>query len=226
MVSWHFDEETRDAITELMNIGVGRAAASLSDLIGQRIELTVPFVRICQTEECRAAVFSLNRQPETIISQTFNGPIRGRMSLCFPVASSLSLAQLLSGKSTSAQEELDAESSGILLEVGNIVLNGVMGSFSNAMSANLNYSIPELQSANRRGDRMLQDALHDDDVLIGDVHFRVLRRDIEGTIVIVFAVGSIRSMLDAVLQPLAVCDFAIQSPPNDIGGYAAAKCRE
>ncbi len=204
MQAWRLDDETRDAVTELMNIGVGRAASALSDLLGQRIELTVPLIRICQTEECRVAVFSLGQPPETIITQTFDGPIRGRTSLCFPAASSLSLAQMLAGGSAGVPEELDAELSGILLEVGNIVLNGVMGSLSNAMLSNLNYSIPELQTANRRGDRMLQDALRDDDVLIGDVNFRVSQREIEGTIVIVFAVGSIRSMVDAVLRPMEV----------------------
>ena len=82
-------------------------------------------------------------------------------------------------------------------------MNGVMGTFSNAMAANLNYSIPELQTADRRGDRMFQDAVKDDDILIADVRFSVSQRNIEGTIDIVFAVGSIQNMLQAVLQPQA-----------------------
>lgn len=202
-MTWTFDDEARDAFTELMNIGVGRAAASLSDLIGQRIELTVPSIRICQTDSCRIDFYGQVQNPETLITQTFDGPVRGRASLCFPAASSVALAQILTGSDSAAPGQLDAELSSVLLEVGNIVLNGVMGSLSNAMAANLHYSIPELQTADRRGDRMLKDAIRDDDILIGDVRFRVFHRDIEGMVVIVFAVGSIRAMIDLVLQPAA-----------------------
>lgn len=198
------DDETLVTMTELMNIGVGRAASALSELLDQLINFSVPLVRICQSEECRAAILSQYAQPETFITQTFDGAIRGRITLCFPASSSLGLAQVLSGAGTCASAELDVELSGILLEVGNIVLNGVMGAISHAMSANLNYSIPELQTADRRGHRLLQDAFREDDVLIGDVRFRASQREIEGKIVIVFAVGSLRTMLDAVLRPMAV----------------------
>lgn len=203
MTTWTPDDEALDAIAELMNVGVGRAAASLSELIGQRIDLKVPSIRVCQTNECRHEILDQYRQPETVITQTFHGPIRGRTSLCIPQTSSVALAQFLSGGPRGSVEELDAELSGILLEVGNILLNGVMGSLSNAMAAGLQYSIPELKTADRRGDRMLSDALQDDDVLIGDVRFSVSELDIKGSVVIVFAVGCIRSMLDAVLNPAA-----------------------
>lgn len=202
MSHWIPDTTSLDAIAELVNIGVGRAAASLSDLIGQRIELSVPTIRVCQTDSCRLAILESYQQPETVITQTFQGMIRGRTSLCFPASSCVALAQILSGSPHRAAE-LDAELSAILLEVGNILLNGVMGSLSNAMSAVLQYSIPELQTADRRGDRMLKDALQDDDILIGDVRFHVSEHDIHGSIVIVFAVGSIRSMIESILQPAA-----------------------
>ena len=198
------DATTIDFITEMMNIGVGRAASSLSELIGCRIELTVPTIRICSTEKCRSSLFLGEDQPETMITQTFDGVVHGRMSLCFPEQSSLALAQILSGGSMGHQDQLDVESSGILLEVGNIVLNGVMGSLSNAMKTNLVYSIPELQTASRTGVLVFQNSFRDDDILIGDVHFSVAERQIEGTIVIVFAVGSIRVMMDSVLQPESV----------------------
>jgi chemotaxis protein CheC len=204
MATWTPDEAAMDAIAELMNIGVGRAAASLSELIGQRIELSVPNIRICQTEACRAAVFGRDQQPETVISQMFDGSIRGRMSICFPEASSVALAQILSGGVHGDASELDAELSDVLLEVGNIVLNGVIGSFSNAMSVALKYSIPEVQTVARRGERILRDALTDDDILIGDVLFSVAQEDIRGSIVVVFSIGSIRTMLDIVLTPAIV----------------------
>jgi chemotaxis protein CheC len=203
MSNRNFDTETYDAITELINIGVGRAAASLSDLIGQRIELTVPSIRVCEAVDSQVVMLSRAHYTETVITQTFDGLIQGRPSLCLPTASSIALAQLLSGTSVAGQAELDAELSGILLEVGNIVLNGVMGSLSNAMSAVLRYSIPELQTAGRRGERLIRDAVQEKDILLVDVRFSVSQQAIEGSIIVVFSVGSVRAMIDAILRPQA-----------------------
>ena len=43
-------DEQQDILTELVNIGVGRAAASLSELVGKRIDLNVPKLVICDPE--------------------------------------------------------------------------------------------------------------------------------------------------------------------------------
>ena len=39
-------EERRDALTELLNIGFGRSIASMADLVGFFIQISVPSVRI------------------------------------------------------------------------------------------------------------------------------------------------------------------------------------
>ena len=111
------------------------------------------------------------------------------------------MAKLLSGNSSADQSELDSELTGILLEVGNIVLNGVMSSLSNAMSSELHYSLPVIQTANRRGERLMIDTVQDDDALVCNVRFRVAEQDIEGTILVVCAVGYIHRMLQTVLEP-------------------------
>jgi len=199
--AWKLDADTRDAVTELLNIGVGRAASILSELIAQRIELNVPQVRLFESNSLGIELFSEQQSPETIITQAFEGLIRGRTSLCFSAASGVSLAKLLSGNSSADQSELDSELTGILLEVGNIVLNGVMSSLSNAMSSELHYSLPVIQTANRRGERLMIDTVQDDDALVCNVRFRVAEQDIEGTILVVCAVGYIHRMLQTVLEP-------------------------
>lgn len=203
MPTWNSDQQALDAVSELVNIGVGRAAASLSELIGQRIELSIPQIRICQGAESRSMILELGGQPETVISQAFRGTLQGQTSLCFSESSSVALAQLLSGTPHGAAE-LDAELSGILLEVGNIMINGVMGALSNAISAVLTYSIPELKTANGRDHRPRFDLPTDSDILIGDVRFQVQQHDIQGSMVIVFAIGAMDSLLDSMLSAAAV----------------------
>lgn len=40
-----------DALTEVINIGFGRAAASLSKLTGQRVQLEAPHITMCPIDE-------------------------------------------------------------------------------------------------------------------------------------------------------------------------------
>ena len=39
--------DQQDVMTEIINVGIGRAAASLSELLGKRIDLQIPRVTIC-----------------------------------------------------------------------------------------------------------------------------------------------------------------------------------
>ncbi len=194
------EEDTIDALTELVNIGVGRAAASLSELIGDRIELSVPRVRLCREQKSATDEAIGGTLSTTIVTQDFHGRINGRAALMFPQSSALILGGLLSGGEALATE-VDAELTGILLEVGNIVLNGVLGSLSNVASDAFDYSLPTLFDDQPTLSRLL---LSDDvasELLIADVEFHVQHSEIRGTIAIVFAGGCVQTLIQQVFQP-------------------------
>ena len=67
---------------------------------------------------------------------------------CYWISKVLFLLTRLLGDEEDFEEEGSLEQEGLLLEVGNIVLNGVMGSLSNSISDQLEYSIPELAKSN------------------------------------------------------------------------------
>lgn len=193
------EEDTIDALTELVNIGVGRAAASLSDLIGERIELTVPRVRFCRENEPIIQEASGGTLSTTVVTQDFRGRINGRAALMFPQSSALILGGLLSGGEALATE-VDAELSGILLEVGNIVLNGVLGSLSNVAGDVFDYSLPTLFDDQPALSRLLLSNDTAAELLIVDVEFHVQHSEIRGTIAIVFAGGCVQTLIEQVFQ--------------------------
>lgn len=195
------DQEAMSAFAELVQLGVNRAAATLSELVGQPIEISVPYLRD-QLADNGTEAASLDQPPESMITQSFHGSISGSALLSFSAPNGVALAQALSGASQDAGE-LDAELSGILLETGNILLNGVLSTLFDDLSAVPDYSIPELRTAARRSVGMLYQAANEADSLIGEARFHVLNREIPGTIAIVFADGSIHSLIEAV-QPAAV----------------------
>ncbi|MDX1969687.1 MAG: hypothetical protein SFV23_21110 [Planctomycetaceae bacterium] len=191
-----------DLLKELINVGVGRAAASLSELIGLRIELSVPEVwTSCDGREISGA---LNERAAMVVWQEFTGDLCGRAALAFPEASGLSLAALLAGSDVPASE-LDLELSGVLLEVGNILLNGMMGTIANEAHNTLQYMLPVLHCGGDALTRVLQsDSYESMELLIADVRFRVQERAINGSIVIGFSFGSVLQLLTSVQPELPV----------------------
>lgn len=188
-----------DALTECMNIGVGRAAANLSDMLGTRIELRVPTMRMLSEEATRELIVDWREKNAISVGQQFAGPIDGRSVLTFPKVSGVKLAKILSGDD-SDQTELDIELEGILLEVGNIVLNGIMGVWSNLIGASLEYTVPDLVDAYRA----LTDATSQDQVpqvIMADTQFSVSDLDITGSLVVLFRVGSIQQILSSLEIP-------------------------
>lgn len=185
-------EDQIDILKELVNIGVGRSAASLSDLIETRINLRVPNIQIMNWEDASAYLGRLDESAkQTTILQDFKGQIQGRAGLVFSQESAIKFAQILSGDD-SPTDELDIELSGIIMETGNIVLNGIMGSLGNAVDVNLEYTVPALS------DKTVQESIlgtsteeirNPSHVMIGDAEFSVADRDITGSIMIVFELG-------------------------------------
>ncbi len=91
------DELERDAITELANIGVSRAAASLREMVGHQVLLSVPSVDIL-TRRAAAVLISERESDELVaVQQAFAGPFSGRAMLIFPQSNSLHLLRAIIG---------------------------------------------------------------------------------------------------------------------------------
>lgn len=77
-------ELERDALTEIVNIGVSRAASSLRKMIGDQVLLSVPSIEVVSQK--RAARLISEREVSDLVAvrQDFAGPFSGRALLIFP----------------------------------------------------------------------------------------------------------------------------------------------
>ena len=71
------NDSQRDTLTELINIGYGRAASALSELTGFRIALDVPKVAIHAIEETTELLREVIQGEVASVNQVFSGPISG-----------------------------------------------------------------------------------------------------------------------------------------------------
>lgn len=191
------DPDAIDLLAELVNIGVGRAAASLSELTDSRIELNVPMIRLAESTVAQQAL-PLAEPTPTIVVQDFQGELQGRAALAFPAESGLTLASLLTGVEA-VEDGLDVELQGVLLEIGNILLNNVMGVLANEAGIPLTFSIPSVHSGAEACTGLFRGTgPAADELLIADVQFQVRDREICGSVLIVFQYGSVLRLVELV----------------------------
>lgn len=137
------DELELDALTEVVNIGVSRAAASLRDMIGEQVFLSVPSVAIT-SPACAAALIG-RREASVLVAvrQGFQGEFSGSALLIFPERNSLELVRAVAGDHLSLEDILELEQEA-LAEIGNVILNGCMATIANLLERRLTISLPEV----------------------------------------------------------------------------------
>jgi len=131
----------QDALTELINIGYGRAAASLSQLTRRRITLEVPKIGVYEIEKALAALRDVMHGEVASVHQLFSGPVSGHALLLLDHDAALTLNSLLLDQKH-ASEELHQAEREVLTEVGNILLNACLGVFGNVLRVQMTFSVP------------------------------------------------------------------------------------
>ncbi len=153
-------ELQREALIELLNISVGTAAAVLSEMANTEIKLSVPMLDEMPRREVAELVQSTIEENNivTIAMQT-EGFLRGKSMLIFSEQSSLALVRSILREHVPLQmlTELEEEA---LTEVGNVVLNACLATFSNLLQEKVVTSIPYCSSGSA------QELIGDDDVII------------------------------------------------------------
>ena len=132
-----------EALTELINIGYGRAAAALSELTGRRINLEVPKVAVYPIEAIGRALHSVLHGEVASVHQVFSGPVSGNALLLLDHKAAVLLNSLLLNAPIHPGQMQAAEREA-LTEVGNILLNACLGVFGNLLQVQVTFSVPRL----------------------------------------------------------------------------------
>ena len=184
-------ELERDALTEIVNIGVGRAATSLRKMIGDQVFLSVPSIEVVSQK--RAARLISEREVSDLVAvrQDFSGPFSGRALLIFPETNSLELVRAVTGGELSPQDVLDMEHEA-LAETGNVILNSCLATMANMLRRSLTMTIPEvLRGSGARLFEVEEDSKTDGLVLFLYIDFAVRSRDIRGYIAMMMDLPSL-----------------------------------
>lgn len=139
----------------------------------------------------------LGTDPLSAVKLGFRGSFAGGAQLVFPTESAASLVSVLTGEDV-GNPDLDALKISTLSEVGNIVINGVMGSIGNVLNRPLDYAVPSY--AEEQIEHLLPTPKSEQDsaVLLDPARFTIEELHVQGDIVIFFDVGSFEVLLEAI----------------------------
>jgi len=134
------DEAKIDVLREVCNVGAGHAATALSQLIGRRVDLEVPKVRL----EDIGRVSAIAGGPDSLVAGLFFqilGEARGHIFMIFPEESARFIVSLACGENEiqSLEDEIHISA---MKEVGNILASAFLSAISQLSGLSLIPSVP------------------------------------------------------------------------------------
>ena len=190
-----------DALTELFNIGLHKAAASLSELTGQRIIVDLPRLWVCPIEETHLRLRELIEGELATVHQVFMGSVSGDAVLVLEYENASRLAALLTQGDVAMDGRLDQSAREVLVEVGNVILSSCLSAFGDMLQVAVSFSVPRIHVESLEGLlrslRVESEEMHY--TLLAATRFRLSEGEVGGYLMI--AVGL--SSLDLITKALA-----------------------
>ena len=182
----------RDALREVSNIAMARAATSLRQMVEHEVLLSVPTVDIVSQEAAAQIVGKPDNASLVAVRQDFSGVFSGRALLIFPEANSLELVRAVVGRHLPLEDIVDLEDEA-LAETGNIILNSWVATVSNLLRRTLKMSLPMVI----RGDSLqVFKSVADQEnlVLFLRIRFEISKKEIAGYVALMMDVPSIEQL--------------------------------
>lgn len=174
-------EIDHDALVEIFNIGVGRAAAAMSSIVGEEVVMSAPHISFQGRSAAAGMLCSDPLQRICGVRQHYAGAFNTEAILMFPENKSLAIVRLMVGETLSIEElgEMEQEA---MNEIGNIILNSCMGMLANIFERELQGSLPSYHIGTST--EILASDTPDADarstVLMLRINFQIVRHEIEG----------------------------------------------
>lgn len=188
----------RDALTEILNIHLCASASLLSEMVNQKIILSVPELKLQSDMSLDQGLLEKygvrGNEDVAVTSLQFSGEFSGEASIVFPKRSAEALVSACLGREPDEEIGLLDTDVDVIKEISNIILNSLAGEFGNILDVKLNYisldtdfSLPQLKDRNK-----------DSEVLVMFTSFFLTERQIRGIILIALTFESYDMLINRI----------------------------
>ena len=142
------DPQQLDVIREIANIGAGNAATALSEILGRKVDMSVPEVKITSFS---AVPELLGAPEEPVVGGMVNmeAGLTGKIMLILGIREAYIIASIMSGRDTTRNDDLDFTvlselDLSALYELMNILSGSYLSAISALTNLNISPSIPSM----------------------------------------------------------------------------------
>ncbi|RDK04648.1 chemotaxis protein CheC [Paraburkholderia lacunae] len=133
------NEDQRDALQEICNVGMGKAAAALAKLLGAFVTLSVPGIRLVSIDQLRDALTSQDDGQLPPVRQAFQSDISGETIVLFGRDGRRELQQLMGYDVGNTDAEVE-----MLCDIANLLVGACVRSVFEQLGRRICFSGPTL----------------------------------------------------------------------------------
>ena len=186
-----------DALTEVFNVGAGQAAASLSEIVGDEVLLSVPRIQFFDRTDVNAEMLSLQGGRLGAVRQKFGGPFSLDATLLFREEKALEIVQEMLGSQVNVEDLVDFEHEA-MCELGNVILNACLSAIADMLGVGLSSTLPEYSVDG--ADTVIGKLMSDESqpmVLVLHIDLTIEKRDTQGYLVFLLSSSSLEGLIAA-----------------------------
>lgn len=198
----------KDLLKEYVNVFIGQAASMLSDMANQRVLLSVPEVEIINMSDEKKALERPLFAHGHIVSSSmkFGHEFSGRALLIFPAQKAKLLVDACMGIETTPFEEgsfdlIDTDFD-VLKEISNVILNSVIGEFSNLIGTTVEFSIPDVEVVFVSEDEQKMYLKNNVYMMMLYTSFELAKAQVEGVVIVALGLNSLNKLLGKIDEVL------------------------
>lgn len=195
------NQDQKDALQEIANIGMGQAGASIAKVLNEFVQLSIPRILVVPPEKIAASLASVvGDSTVSAVRQAFHSAMRGEAIVIYGEHRCNDLADLMG-----YERDLDhAAERELLLDVSNILVGACLGGIAEQLDMSIGFSAPSLLA-----DAVpMNDLLNSCDIswntaLLVEVSFRLEKRSFACHLVMLMPeseVAALASALDRFLE--------------------------
>lgn len=188
------NELQHDVLTEIINIGMGSAAAALSTMVQDEVSISVPDISFSTVDAIKDNLTELDTSNLTSVRQGFDGELSGDAILLFSGDKSLEIVRMLLSNTLAIDDNdfSDFEQEA-LSEIGNIILNAGLSAIANTLKFDVNSSLPIYKQGDV--DRLIASTDEEQTVLILRVDLNLENKHIKGYVVYLMDIRAIDQLI-------------------------------
>ena len=184
-------------LRQVIDAGLDLAASVLNTLFNSPIRLEIPFLKVLSQSDLMGELAEFGDNRISAVEMDFKGHVSGTLCLVLKKSAASALVLALAGGEPVDPDE-DSIRQGALCEVGNIVLNAVIGSLANLLNLRFVFSVPSYVEETVERQFGVDQNDPDESILLVRTRFVVDELSVDGNIVLFIKVKVLKELLKAI----------------------------